>query len=188
MLKSLFNEVAGHQACNFIKKRLQHKCFPVKYVKLFRIFCRISANGCFRICYGVVLDALIDHKFQSLQEGLKGSECKSLTCKAVTLPTRSYDIVYRRFVVQTLLCWLSNSSSINIWSSTTSQNTTWFFLQNSLSVFVRVIDITTALSFENNSNSIKTFSRTLFPEHIFVKYFNFLYIVSLMLLFFLFIS
>ena len=29
MLKSLFNKVAGLQACNFIKKSLQHRCFPV---------------------------------------------------------------------------------------------------------------------------------------------------------------
>ena len=29
MLQSLFNNVAGLQACIFIKKRLQHKCFPV---------------------------------------------------------------------------------------------------------------------------------------------------------------
>ena len=27
--KSLFNKVAGLQACNFIEKRLQHRCFPV---------------------------------------------------------------------------------------------------------------------------------------------------------------
>ena len=29
MLESLFNKVAGPQACDFIKKRLQHRCFPV---------------------------------------------------------------------------------------------------------------------------------------------------------------
>ena len=34
MLEFLFNKVAGH-ACNFIKKRLQHKCFPVKFVIFF---------------------------------------------------------------------------------------------------------------------------------------------------------
>ena len=26
------------QACNFIKKRLQHRCFPVKFAKFPRIF------------------------------------------------------------------------------------------------------------------------------------------------------
>ena len=35
MLESLFifNKVADLQACNFIKKRLQHRCFPVKFTK-----------------------------------------------------------------------------------------------------------------------------------------------------------
>ena len=31
MLESLFNKAAGSQPCNFIKKRLQHRCFPVKF-------------------------------------------------------------------------------------------------------------------------------------------------------------
>ena len=36
MLESLFNKIAGLQACNFIKKRLQHSCFPVNIVTLFK--------------------------------------------------------------------------------------------------------------------------------------------------------
>ena len=36
MLESLFNKVTGFQASNFIKKRLQHRCFPVKLVKFLR--------------------------------------------------------------------------------------------------------------------------------------------------------
>ena len=32
----LFNKAEGPQPCNFIEKRLQHKCFPVKFVKFFR--------------------------------------------------------------------------------------------------------------------------------------------------------
>ena len=28
-MQSLFNKVAGLHACNFIKKKLQHRCFPV---------------------------------------------------------------------------------------------------------------------------------------------------------------
>ena len=34
VLKSLFNKVA--EACNFIKKRLQHRCFPVNIAKYLR--------------------------------------------------------------------------------------------------------------------------------------------------------
>ena len=33
MLESLFGKVASLQGCNFIKKRLQHRCFPVQFVK-----------------------------------------------------------------------------------------------------------------------------------------------------------
>ena len=36
MLKSLFNKVAGLKACNFVKKRLQHRCFPVNIAKCLR--------------------------------------------------------------------------------------------------------------------------------------------------------
>ena len=36
MLQSLFNNVAGLQACNFIKKILQHRCFPMKFAKFLR--------------------------------------------------------------------------------------------------------------------------------------------------------
>ena len=35
-LESLFNKVAGLQACNFIKKRLEHRCFPVNFAKFLR--------------------------------------------------------------------------------------------------------------------------------------------------------
>ena len=37
VLESLFNKVAGRQAWNFIKKRLQHWRFPVKFAKFLRI-------------------------------------------------------------------------------------------------------------------------------------------------------
>ena len=33
MLESLFKEVTGMKACNFIKKILQHMCFAVKFAK-----------------------------------------------------------------------------------------------------------------------------------------------------------
>ena len=47
MLESVFNKVAGLQACNFIKKRLQHRCFPVKFVKFLRTpFSHNTSRGC----------------------------------------------------------------------------------------------------------------------------------------------
>ena len=33
MLESLFNKVARMRACNFIEKRLRHRCFPLKSAK-----------------------------------------------------------------------------------------------------------------------------------------------------------
>ena len=36
MLESLFDKVAGLKVCNFIKKRLQHRCFPVNIAKFLR--------------------------------------------------------------------------------------------------------------------------------------------------------
>ena len=36
VLESLFNKAAGLKACNSIKKRLQHSCFPVKLAKFLK--------------------------------------------------------------------------------------------------------------------------------------------------------
>ena len=48
MLEYLFNKVEGFQACNFIKKILQHSYFPVNIVKFLRIsIWKISADECF---------------------------------------------------------------------------------------------------------------------------------------------
>ena len=33
VLESLLNKVAGLKTCNFMKKRHQHRCFPVKFTK-----------------------------------------------------------------------------------------------------------------------------------------------------------
>ena len=35
-LESLFNKVADLQVRNFIKKRLQHNCFPVKFANFLK--------------------------------------------------------------------------------------------------------------------------------------------------------
>ena len=49
VLESLFNNIACFQACNFIKKTLQHKCFPVN-IEIFKNTCfedhlRTPASG-----------------------------------------------------------------------------------------------------------------------------------------------
>ena len=48
MLESFFNKFADLQACNFIKTRFQHRCFPKNIAKfLEHLFWRTSANVCF---------------------------------------------------------------------------------------------------------------------------------------------
>ena len=50
VLESLVNKVAGLQACNSIKRRLQHSCFAVKFPKCLRTpIWRTPANGCFSV-------------------------------------------------------------------------------------------------------------------------------------------
>ena len=36
MLESIFNQVAGLQVCNFIKKRFQHRCFSANIAKFLK--------------------------------------------------------------------------------------------------------------------------------------------------------
>ena len=46
VLESLLNKVAGLKVCNFIKKRLKHRCFPVKLHKFSRApFLQNNASG-----------------------------------------------------------------------------------------------------------------------------------------------
>ena len=48
MLEFPSKNVAGLQACNFIKKRLQHRCFSVKFAKFSSAsFLQNTSGGCF---------------------------------------------------------------------------------------------------------------------------------------------
>ena len=44
---SLFHKVADHKACNFIKKRLQYRCFSWFKIFVKYLFWRTFAYGCF---------------------------------------------------------------------------------------------------------------------------------------------
>ena len=51
VLESLFSKVASLEAYKFIKKRLQHRCFPVNIVNFFRKFyLKNTTGGCFCTC------------------------------------------------------------------------------------------------------------------------------------------
>ena len=66
VLESLFNKVAGLQPCNFIKKRLQHMCFPVNIAKFLRT--PILRNICkqtvasinFKINYNMIITRFLN--------------------------------------------------------------------------------------------------------------------------------
>ena len=48
VLESLFATVAAPRACNFIKKKIQHRCFTVKFAKFLRApFLQNTSGGCF---------------------------------------------------------------------------------------------------------------------------------------------
>ena len=48
VLKSLFSEVASLEAYKFIKKRLQHRCFPVNVANFLRkLYLKNTTVGCF---------------------------------------------------------------------------------------------------------------------------------------------
>ena len=50
MLESLFNNVAKLKDCNFIKERLQHRCFPVNNAKFLTThFLQNTCGGCFNV-------------------------------------------------------------------------------------------------------------------------------------------
>ena len=49
VLESLFKNVAGLEACSYIKKRPQHRCFSVNIVKFFILL--ISKNICERLLF-----------------------------------------------------------------------------------------------------------------------------------------
>ena len=44
MLEFLFDIVAGLQLCNFLKRRLQHRCFAVKFAKFLEQHLQITAS------------------------------------------------------------------------------------------------------------------------------------------------
>ena len=57
MLESLFKKVAGLKACNFIKKRPQHRCFPVNIEKFLILL--ISKSICERLLFDFFNDLLL---------------------------------------------------------------------------------------------------------------------------------
>ena len=52
VFESLLNKVARLEACHFIRKRLQYRCFPVNIAKFLRtVFLKNTSGGCFCAIY-----------------------------------------------------------------------------------------------------------------------------------------
>ena len=74
VLESLFNKVAGLKACNFIKNRLQRRCFPAKLAKFLRTI--VLKNICERLllnkevafcksCCSALINAVMKYSFST---------------------------------------------------------------------------------------------------------------------------
>ena len=63
----------GPQACNFIKKRLQHRCFPVKLAKFLRTpFLKNTSGGCFcTYCTHMTSHAIWVHEITDIMVSIK---------------------------------------------------------------------------------------------------------------------
>ena len=54
MLQSLLNKFADPQACNFVRERFEHNCFPVRFAKFLKhLFLQITSSGCFFPLYKI---------------------------------------------------------------------------------------------------------------------------------------
>ena len=61
VLESLFNKAAGLKACSLIKKRLQHKCFPLKFAKFLKIpILKNICDNCF--CTAHLVTVIVTYK------------------------------------------------------------------------------------------------------------------------------
>ena len=89
VLKFLFNKVAGLKASNFIKKRLQRSCFPVKFAKFLGI--SFSTGHLQWLLRDMV--ALLTLKIYPRR--------RTTSCN---VHTTSYDVVRRRIDLETMLC------------------------------------------------------------------------------------
>ena len=73
MLESLFHKAAGLKVWNFIKKRLQHSCFPVKLAKFLKAtffteefqWLLLTFSSLFPKEFGAKFGVTVSNKYQS---------------------------------------------------------------------------------------------------------------------------
>ena len=67
-----FNKLTGLKACNFIKKRLQHRCFSVKFAKFLRRILKKNYFDEYRQATASILFAFIlSHSYNSSYDFIK---------------------------------------------------------------------------------------------------------------------
>ena len=84
MLESLFNEVTGLQACNFIEKRLQRRHFPVNITKYLRTPYRTPLVAAFELTSYNSLETLF--MFKVSDANVSKYYCFSPTTICLNLP------------------------------------------------------------------------------------------------------
>ena len=77
MLESLFKKVAGLKACNFIKKRPEHRCFPVNIAKFLILL--NSKNNCERLLFDFFNGSLLHRPKGSRSRLCDGARLQGLT-------------------------------------------------------------------------------------------------------------
>ena len=75
MLESHFKKVTGPQACNFLKKKYQHRCFPVKFERFLRArFLQNTSGGCFLRKATVTIQQSVQRVFTNIPYAQKISD------------------------------------------------------------------------------------------------------------------
>ena len=120
VLESLFNKVAGLRICNFVKKRLQNRCFPMKFSNFLRIL--ILRNFCERLLLKVVGT---QKRIQNPSNNLRWNFLRNIFQTSTIFAKRS-DTLY--WVLDTPLV-LNNSTIVNSYNLIdTSYNVFYYFL------------------------------------------------------------
>ena len=112
----------GLKACIFIKKRLQHRCFPVKFAKILRApFLQNISSGCFCLYFFIKVELYLN-LINGRQEWLKcGKICNLFSSR--TLRSQSlfsaYKSAYFQYISITLnLAYIKNKlfKTLDYWS------------------------------------------------------------------------
>ena len=103
VLESLLNKVAGLEACNFIKKRLQHRYFPVKFAIFLRTpilknICK-RLNDCFCSFFLMTLCSLFTSQIYQPKIKCKGGGSyfqKTKTKDRLTSNKKNFQLIHFR--------------------------------------------------------------------------------------------